>query len=104
MLSPLKQGHVSLAIFPETTRPAVKNIPLQFYAFPEGVFVVRSDEKNADLVGAEVLRSRTHLPRGVKQIEEHASVENEMKMLWAGCAARVDPGAARAGRIEAWAR
>jgi tetratricopeptide (TPR) repeat protein len=85
MLSPLKQGHVSLAIFPETKRPAVKNIPLQFYAFPEGVFVVRSDEKNADLVGAEVLRIEDAPPDELlKQIEEHASVENEMKMLWAG--------------------
>jgi tetratricopeptide (TPR) repeat protein len=85
MLSPLKQGHVSLAIFPETTRLAVKTIPLQFYAFPEGVFVVRSDEKNADLVGAEVLRIEDATPGDLlKQIEEHASVENEMKMLWAG--------------------
>jgi tetratricopeptide (TPR) repeat protein len=85
MLSPLKQGHVSLAIFPETKRPAVKNIPLQFYAFPEGVFVVRSDQKNADLVGAEVLRIEDAPPGElVKQIEEHASVENEMKMLWGG--------------------
>ena len=85
MLSPLKQGHVSLAIFPETKRPAVKNIPLQFYAFPEGVFVVRSDEKNTDLVGAEVLRIEDAPPDELlKQIEEHASVENEMKMLWGG--------------------
>ncbi|HZM28573.1 MAG TPA: tetratricopeptide repeat protein [Gemmatimonadales bacterium] len=85
MLSPLKQGHVSLAIFPETTRLAVRTIPLQFYAFPEGIFVVRSDEKNADLVGAEVLRIEDAPPGElVKQIEEHASVENEMKMLWAG--------------------
>jgi len=85
MLSPLKQGHVSLAIFPETTRLAVRTIPLQFYAFPEGIFVVRSDEKNADLVGAEVLRIEDAAPGElVKRIEEHASVENEMKMLWAG--------------------
>jgi len=85
MLSPLKQGHVSLAIFPETKRPTVKNIPLQFYAFPEGVFVVRSDEKNADLVGAEVLRIEDAPPGELlEQIEEHASVENEMKMLWGG--------------------
>lgn len=85
MLSPLKQGHVSLAIFPETTRLAVRTIPLQFYAFPEGIFVVRSDEKNADLVGAEVLRVEDAPPGElVKRIEEHASVENEMKMLWAG--------------------
>jgi len=85
MLSPLKQGHVSLAILPETTRLAVKTIPLQFYVFPEGIFVVRSDEKNADLVGAEVLKIEDASPGEVlKQIEEHASVENEMKMLWIG--------------------
>jgi len=85
MLSPLKQGHVSLAIVPETTRLAVKTIPLQFYVFPEGIFVVRSDEKNADLVGAEVLKIEDASPGEVlKRIEEHASVENEMKMLWIG--------------------
>jgi tetratricopeptide (TPR) repeat protein len=85
MLSPLKQGHVSLAIFPETTRLAVRTIPLQFYAFPEGIFVVRSDEKNADLVGAEVLRIEDAPPGElVKRMEEHASIENEMKILWGG--------------------
>jgi tetratricopeptide (TPR) repeat protein len=85
MLSPLKQGHVSLAIFPETKRLAVRTVPLQFYAFPEGIFVVRSDEKNADLVGAEVLRIEDAPPGELlKRIEEHASVENEMKMLWGG--------------------
>ena len=85
MLSPLKQGHVSLAIFPETTRLAVRTIPLQFYAFPEGIFVVRSDEKNADLVGAEVLRIEDVPPADLlKRIEEQASVENEMKILWSG--------------------
>jgi tetratricopeptide (TPR) repeat protein len=85
MLSPLKQGHVSLAVLPETTRLAVRTIPLQFYAFPEGVFVVRSDEKNADLIGAEVLRIEDATPGEVlKRIEERSSVENEMKMLWGG--------------------
>jgi tetratricopeptide (TPR) repeat protein len=85
MLSPLKQGHVSIAILPETTRLAVRTIPLQFYAFPEGIFVVRSDEKNADLVGAEVLKIEDAPPGELlKRIEEHASVENEMKMLWGG--------------------
>jgi tetratricopeptide (TPR) repeat protein len=87
MLSPLKQGHVSLAILPETTRLAVRTIPLQFYAFPEGVFVVRSDEKNADLVGAEVVRIEDAPPGEVlKRIEEHASVESS------------GPGCVRSGR------
>ena len=85
MLSPLRQGHVSLAIFPETTRPAAKNIPLQFYAFPEGIFVVRSDEKNADLVGAQVLEIEATPPAEVlKRIEEDSSIENEMRILWDG--------------------
>ena len=85
MLSPLKQGHVSLGILPETARLKVGTIPLQFYAFPEGIFVVRSDEKNSDLVGAEVLKIEDAPPAEIlKRIEEHSSTENEMKMLWAG--------------------
>ena len=85
MLAPLRQGHVSVGILPETKLLKVQTIPLQFYAFPEGIYVVRSDEKNADLVGAEVLRIEDTPPAEVlKRIEEHASTENEMKMLWAG--------------------
>jgi len=85
MLSPLKQGHVSLAIVPQTKGLAVSTVPLQFYCFPEGIFVVRSDEKNADLIGAELLKIEDASPGEVlKRIEEHASVENEMKMLWGG--------------------
>ena len=85
MLAPLRQGHLSLALFPETKSPALRTLPLQFYAFPEGIFVVGSDEKNVDLVGCEVLKIEETPPAEVlRRVEEHASVENRMNILWGG--------------------
>lgn len=83
MLEPLHQGHVSIALLPETQKPALRTLPVQFYAFPEGIFIVGSDEKNKDLVGAEVLKIEETPPAEVlKRIEEHASMENRMRILW----------------------
>lgn len=85
MQAPLHQGHLSLALFKETRTPAFRTLPLQFYAFPEGIFVVGADEKNKELIGCEVLKIEETPPAEVlKQMEEHASVENRMKILWGG--------------------
>src|SRR5262249_52341812 len=85
MLAPLRQGHLTLFLFPETKMPPLRTLPLQFYAFPEGIFVVGSDEEHRDLVGCEVLKIENTPPEEVlKRIEEHSSVENQMRILWGG--------------------
>ena len=85
MLAPLRQGHLTLALFPETKMPPLRTLPLQFYAFPEGIFIVGGDEENRDLVGCEVVKIEETPPAEVlRRIEEHASVENQMKILWGG--------------------
>jgi hypothetical protein len=85
MLAPLKQGHLTLALFPDTRTPALRTLPVQFYAFPEGLFIVGSDDKYRDLVGCELLKLEETPPaEALRRIEEHASVENRMKILWGG--------------------
>jgi hypothetical protein len=85
MLSTLHQGHLTLAVLPETRLIPLRTLPVQFYAFPEGIFIVGSDDKNKDLVGCEVLKIEETPPAEVlKRVEEHASVENRMKILWGG--------------------
>lgn len=85
MLAPLRQGHLTLALFPETKIPPLHTLPVQFYAFPEGIFIVGGDEKNRDLVGCEVVKIEETSPAEVlRRIEEQASVENQMKILWSG--------------------
>ena len=85
MLAPLRQGHLTLALFPDTKTPPLRTLPLQIYAFPEGIFIVGGDEENRDLVGCEVVKIEETPPAEVlRRIEEHASVENQMKILWGG--------------------
>lgn len=83
MLAPLNQGHITIALTDESRLSPVRSLPLQFYAFPEGVFVVGSDEARRDLVGAQVLKVENTEPgKLLARIEEHASVENKMRVLW----------------------
>ena len=54
----------------------LRTLPVQFYAFPEGIFIVGGDEENRDLVGCEVVKIEETPPAEVlRRIEEHASVE-----------------------------
>jgi hypothetical protein len=70
---------------PDTRLLHPKLVPLQFYAFPEGIFVIGADDKNKDLVGAEVLKIEETPPAEVlRRVEEHSSNENPMKILWGG--------------------
>jgi tetratricopeptide (TPR) repeat protein len=50
LLSTLNQGHTNLWPFIPAVRMKFKVLPLQFYIFPEGVFIVSSDADNKDLM------------------------------------------------------
>lgn len=83
MLEPLGQGHMSLALMPETKLSAVRTLPLQFYAFPEGVFIVGADKAHEALIGKQVKAIEGVTPEKLLQmVEEHTSHENGMKVLW----------------------
>jgi tetratricopeptide (TPR) repeat protein len=51
MIAVLDQGHMSI-LWPET---AGRYLPLRFYAFPEGVFIIDADEAHSGLIGARVV-------------------------------------------------
>jgi tetratricopeptide (TPR) repeat protein len=78
MLAPLHQGHVSL--FP-LSRGGF--LPLRFYAFPEGVFIIEAKGENASLNGARVL-SIGSLPveEAWRRLAESASVDGDMQHVW----------------------
>lgn len=83
MLAPLNQGHLSLALLPETTRTPVKTLPVQLYAFRDGVFVIGSDPAYSDLIGSQIVRIEEKTPAEILAMaEKHASVENPMKIIW----------------------
>lgn len=85
MLAPLHQGHVTVELQTDTKLSPVRSLPLQFYVFPEGVFIVGADEKHSDLVGSEVLKiEKTPVGDVLRQVELHSSVENPMRILWGG--------------------
>lgn len=56
-----------------------QNLPVQFYLFEEGLFIISADPKYKDLVGAQILKFGTHSPDEiVKGIEPTISRDNDI--------------------------
>jgi tetratricopeptide (TPR) repeat protein len=85
MLAALNQGHVNLWSFLPATRMTFTALPLQFHAFPEGIYVVAADAANADLVGAklESIENTTALDALARIRAIHAR-DSGMEVLWYG--------------------
>ena len=49
-------GHTNVLIGPESPAEFQPSLPLKFYLFKEGLFIIAADPKFKDLLGAEVLR------------------------------------------------
>lgn len=85
MVEPLKQGHISVAILPETKSPLFLSLPVQFYVFPEGIYIVGAEPAYHDLVGCQVRLIEKRRPEDILvDIESHSSTENPWKVLWGG--------------------
>lgn len=85
MLATLNQGHVNLWSFLPATRMKFTVLPLQFYAFPEGIHVVAADAANADLVGARLEKiESTPALEALEKIRGIHARDSGMEVLWYG--------------------
>lgn len=81
MLAVLRQGHVSLF----ETGPGMKQLPLQLYAFPEGIFIVDASGEQAPLVGSRLLAiGGTPAEEALRRIAGMMSVDGDMQYVWTG--------------------
>lgn len=82
MLAVLRQGHLVLWA-DQTARVPNRYLPLRFYAFPEGVFIIDADEAHRDLVGSRVITIGT-LPaeEALRRLAGATSVDGDMQYLW----------------------
>src|SRR5215218_5467650 len=73
-------GHTG--IFAPSRKEFQTTLPLQFYSFKEGWYIVASDEKNKNLLGAKLLgfdgRSINEI---TKRVEPYLQRDNEMNLL-----------------------
>lgn len=80
MLSVLRQGHVSMFIIPNN-----RYLPVHFYAFPEGIFIIDASDEHKNLIGSRVLSfGDTPVEEAIRLLAEAQSVDGEMQYLWLG--------------------
>lgn len=80
MLAALRQGHTELL-----SHGVIHHLPVQFYAFPEGLFVVRATDGYADLVGSRVAAiGGTPAEEALRRVNLMQSVDGDMQYLWTG--------------------
>jgi tetratricopeptide (TPR) repeat protein len=81
ILARLRHGHIYLW----WDRPEANELPLQFYAFPEGIFVVDAFGPHEALIGSQVLAiASTPVEAALSKINELQSDESPMSYLWTG--------------------
>lgn len=69
----------------EAQRVAITEIPLTFYVFPEGLYVVDATAPHEDLIGARVLRfGDVPAERALRATEYARPRENDMELAWGG--------------------
>ena len=84
MLATLNQGHTNLWPFIPATKIAFKSLPVQFYVFPEGVFIVAAPG-NEDLVGAQLIQiENTPAMEVLRRIRDIHAADSGMEILWLG--------------------
>lgn len=82
MLATLDQGHTWLGGFPSEHRSGPK-LPLRFYLFPEGLFIVAASDEHQELVGSEVVAfGDTPAVEALRRLRTVLSTESEMLHLY----------------------
>jgi tetratricopeptide (TPR) repeat protein len=106
MLSPLKQGHVSLGILPETTRLTVRNDPVTVLCFSGRHLSSCEATRRTPIWSGRSAQDRGRAARRDPEADRGACIDRERDedALGRDASSRLDPGAARAGRLEARAR
>jgi tetratricopeptide (TPR) repeat protein len=80
MLAALHQGHTSFV-----GGGPVHHLPVQFYVFPEGIFIVRAADQYKDLIGARVVSfGRTPAEEALRLMNLMQSVDGDMEYLSQG--------------------
>lgn len=85
LLALLQQAHNGLDF--DTPGKIVKltQLPLTFYAFPEGLYIVDAKQPYEDLIGSRVLRfDDTTAEKALEATKYIIGRENEMALLWGG--------------------
>lgn len=78
LMRTLGDGHTGLLLPPQQPDYALA-LPLQFYLFKEGMFVIAADPKYKDLLGAQVLQLGGHgIDEILKSLDQVISRDNEM--------------------------
>lgn len=78
MLAALRQGHTVLL-----RPPGSRYLPLRFYAFPDGVFVIEAPEEHRDMIGSRLLEvGDVPLADLLERLRERRSVDGPMYHLW----------------------
>ncbi len=78
LMRTLGDGHTGLLLPPQQPDYALA-LPLQFYLFKEGMFVIAADPKYKDLLGAQVLQLGGHGSDEIlKSLDQVISRDNEM--------------------------
>ncbi|MDB4914153.1 MAG: hypothetical protein JWM95_1797 [Gemmatimonadetes bacterium] len=85
MLATLHQGHTGMWSVAPGSRLRLTKLPLQLYAFPDGIFVVDASEKHRDLIGARLVSiEKTQAERALARVNELQSVDGDMEYLQGG--------------------
>ena len=80
MLATLHQGHTGLF-----GGGGVHNLPVQFYVFPEGIFIVRAADRYQSLVGTRLVSiGRTSADDALRLVSRMLSVDGDMEYLGLG--------------------
>lgn len=85
LLSLLKQSHNGLDFDTPGKLVKLTQLPLTFYAFPEGLYIVEAKQPYEDLIGSRVLRfDDTTAEKALEATKYIIGRENEMAVLWGG--------------------
>lgn len=84
MLAVLRQGHTIVRAL-NGTRPTYRGLPLQLWAFPEGIFIVGADERHQHLIGSRLVSIEgTAAAEALRRVNEIQSVDGDNEYLDAG--------------------
>jgi hypothetical protein len=82
MLATLRQGHVALWA-DDTARTPNRYLPLRFYVFPDGLYVIGADDAHQQFVGSRVVRIGTLSgEEALRRRAEAQSVDGDMQHVW----------------------
>lgn len=84
MLAVLSQGHTAVT-YTEDSRLRLRGLPFQFWAFPEGIFIVAAETPHADLIGARLIAiGDVPAEEALRRVNETQSVDGDNEYLYLG--------------------